>query len=240
MSDRLTRKEIKHDVQHDRFVEEMDAAYSSVRRNATKVAAVVVAVLLLAAAAFGVYAYQRKQEEKAQVLLAEAIAVMEKPVATEGETTEATAFKTQEEKVAKAEPLFKKVSEQYSGKDAADVADLYLARIAAARGDVKTAEPKVRKFIDEHPDHILAGSAQLSLYQIQLGSGAARQVIADVEKQLTTEDPVLPKDVLLSLLARAYELSGDEAKARDAYQRLVNEFPDSTYTIDAQRKIARG
>lgn len=240
MSDRITRKDIKHDVQHDRFVEEMETAYGAVRRNAMKIGAVIAGIVALAGVALGVFAYQKKQEEKAQILLAEAIATMEKPVATDAASGEEAVFKTQDEKIAKAEPLFRKVVEQYRGKDAADIAELYLARIAAGRGDVKTAEPKVRAFLDEHSDHVLAGAAQLSLYQIQLGSGAAREVIADIERQLKAENPVLPKDVLLSTLARAYETIGDEAKARDAYQRLVNEFPDSTYTIDAQRKIARG
>lgn len=235
MAEHLNRKDLKH----DRFVDEMEVAYGAMRRNTRYVVMGAVALVALIAAIVGLLAYNRSREAAAQALLAEAISTMEQPVAGEPGAPENAPFKSQEEKLAKAEPIFRQVTEKYSGKDAADIADLYLGRIAASRGDIKAAEPKFRKFVDEHSDHLLAGAAQMSLYQLKLGSGATAEVIADVEKQLTAEEPILPKDALLALLARAYETSGNDAKAREAYQRIVNEHPESPYAIDAQRKVAR-
>lgn len=235
MAEHINRRDLKH----DRFVDEMELAYESMRRNTRRIALVALALLVVIAAIVALIAFNRRQETVAQGLLAEAIATMEKPVAGEPGAPADAQFKSADEKLAKVEPLFRRVTEKYEGKDAADVADLYLARIAATRGDVKTAEPKFRAFIEDHPDHLLAGSAQMSLYQIQLGNGQTSELIADVEKQLTAESPVLPKDALLALLARAHEIAGNDAKARDAYQRVINEFPDSAYAMDAQRKVAR-
>lgn len=235
MAEHLNRKDLKH----DRFVDEMEIAYAAMRRNTQRIVLAAVAVLLVIAAVVAFLAYNRRQENAAQTLLADAISTMDKPVAGEPGAPPDAPFKSNEEKLAKAEPIFRQVVSKYEGKDAADIADLYLARIAASRGDVATAEPKFRDFVSEHSDHLLAGSAQMSLYQIQLGKGATAEVIADVEKQLTAEEAILPKDALLSVLARAHEIGGNDAKAREAYQRIINEYPESAYAIDAQRKVAR-
>lgn len=235
MSDHLNRKDLKH----DRFVDEMELAYGAMRRNTTRLVLAGVGIIALLAVILGIFAYGRRQEVAAQTLLAEAISTMEKPVSSEPGAPEDAPFKTQDEKIAKAEPLFRQVTDKYGRKDAADIANLYLARIAASRGDLKSAEPKFRDFVDEHSDHLLAGSAQMSLYQIQIGNGKSKEVIADIDKQLASKEPALPKDALLAVLARCHETIGDDAKAKEAYQRIINEYPDSAYAIDAQRKVAR-
>jgi TolA-binding protein len=237
MSERLVRKDIKH----DRFVEEVEHAYDSMRKNSQRLVMLVVAVIVVLAAIAGFYAWQRKQERAAQQLLAEGIDVMGRQVVTDpAAPADPKSFKTEQEKLAKAEPIFKQVTDKYGRSAAADIADLYLAQIAVSRGDVAGAQAKFEKFIREHDDHVLAGTAQMSLYQLRLGAGAAKEVAADVEQKLSQEQTALPKDALLALLAKAYEMVGDEPKAKDAYQRIINEYPDSPYTLDAQRKVARG
>jgi TolA-binding protein len=66
----------------------------------------------------------------------------------------------------------------------------------------------------------------------------AAALIIELEKQIEAEEALVPKDALLSILGRAYELQGNSEKARATYQRLVTEFPDSAYTMDAQRSLA--
>lgn len=236
MSDKLNRKEIKH----DRFVEDVGVAYDFARTNRNQVIALAVGAVVIALAIWGFFVYRSSRENKAQSALADAITVMETSTGTADPTsTAAPQFKSEQEKLAKAEPMFSAVAEKYSGTDASDVADLYLARIAASRGDAARAKERLQSFIRDHGDHMLAGAAQLSLYELQLQGGAgAKEVISEVEKELGKDDSPLPKDALLSMLARAYEMTGAPDKARDVYQRIVNEFPDSPYTIDAQRKLA--
>ena len=89
-----------------------------------------------------------------------------------------------------------------------------------------------------HRDHVLAGAAQLSLYELRMQPEEAASLITDLEAAVEAEESLVPKDALLSLLGRAYEMQGNREKARAAYQRIVTEFPDSAYTIDAQRSLA--
>lgn len=237
MSARLNRREIKH----DKFVDDMELAYGVAKKNVTRIVLAVAGVLVLAAAIYVFVVWQRKQEVKAQTQLAEAIRIWETPIGQPGPGGKID-FNTEQEKIAKAEPLFAKIVSDFGSRDAADVANLYLAQILGARGDVKGAEAKLDAFIKEHSDNLLAASARIGLYNIQIGSGkeGASRAIKALEQELSSAKNPLPVDTVLALLAQAYEVLGDDAKARDAYQRIVNEFPDSPYTLEAQRKIFRG
>jgi TolA-binding protein len=41
---------------------------------------------------------------------------------------------------------------------------------------------------------------------------------------------------MLLLLAHAYDAQGNDAKSKEAYRRIITEFPDSPYALEAQRR----
>ncbi|HUO85474.1 MAG TPA: tetratricopeptide repeat protein [Thermoanaerobaculia bacterium] len=235
--DRETRRSIKH----DKFIDEMQVAASFARRNQRLVIGGAIAILLIIGLVVGLFAWQRRNEEKAQVALADAIAAQESPLKSEGDSTIARArYETAEERASAAEAMFRQVVDQYGGSDAADVARLYLAQIEAGRGKYDLARALLEAFAREHSDHVLAAGARLSLIKITLAEGKPQEAITEIERQLGETEKPLPADVLLAALAQAYELNGEPQKARDVYQRLVTEFPESAYSFDAQRKLAQG
>ncbi len=237
MADRFSRKEIKH----DKFVEEMQTAYAVARRNAPAVVWAVGAALVLIAVIAGFTLWRTRQENAAQKRLAEGIRIAEAPLAAAGETAPAPGtYASEQERTAKAEPVFREIVDKHGSTDAADVASLYLAKMEIARGDVAAARKKLEAFVDEHSDHLLAQAARVSLLDLRIAAGEAQQVIADLEKDVASTEGALPQDVALTMLARAYEAAKQPQKARDAYQRIVNEYPDSPYTLEAQRKLFRG
>lgn len=234
MSDRLKRKDIKH----DKFVDEMGTVYSSIRTNWFKLLGFAIGLIVLLGAVMAVFAYRNRQEASAQDQLAVAIETVETRIGDAAAPAAAAKFKTEAEKNAKAEEQFKGIVEKFDGSDAADVAGIYLARLEAARGDVPSAAKRLREFLAEHPDHLLAGGVKMSLYEMDLASGDAKKVIAEMEKELSGAKSAVPTESLLSLMARAYEITGDQVKAKDMYRRITTEFPDSPYALDAQRKVA--
>ncbi len=241
MSDRLNRQQMKH----DRFVDEVGTAYVYANSHRRPLFLAIGALVLLGVLAYAFTAWRSGEEAKAQAKLAEAIAVMDSPVTEGAESAtppqpNVVQYKSEDEKLGKAEPMFKQVVSEYSGSDAADVANLYLARIDGWRGKPVEARKKLESFIKDHPDHLLGASARLSLLEIRITAGEHAEVARELQGQLDKEDSYLPQDSILALLARSYEAAGDEAKARDTYQRIVNEFPDSPYMLDAQRKTLQG
>jgi len=235
MSERLKRKDIKH----DKFVDEMGTVYSSIRTNWFKLLGVAIGLVVLLGAIMAVFAYRNRQEVSAQDKLAAAIETVEKRIGDPAAPAAVPVpFKTEAEKNAKAEQQFKEIVDEFEGSDAADIAGIYLARLEAARGDVTSATGRLREFLAEHPEHLLAGGVKMSLYEMDLASGDAKKVIGEMEKELSSANAAVPIESLLSLLARAYEITGDQAKAKDMYRRITTEFPDSPYALDAQRKVA--
>jgi TolA-binding protein len=231
--DRQHRRELKH----DKFVDEVGALTERARQNQRLLVLVGAAVILIAAASYGYYFYQSTQERKGQQALATAIETMDAPLVIPGQTDPKAKFKTEEERNAAAEKQFKAVQADFSGTDAADVAGLYLARISASRGDTATARKLLQAFVADHPKHLLVGSARYSLYQMRIDGGEAAQVVIEINAEIMKEEPVLPADSLLLLLAHAYEVQGNEQKTRETYRRLVTEYPDSPFALEAQRRV---
>ncbi len=231
----------RHDLKHDKFVDEIGVLSSKARDNQRILLLIAGGLIAIAVIAYGVYFWRDNREANAQEALATAIETFDAPVGDVPPEQQATQtgprFKTEPEKTAAAEKLFKDVRSKFSGTDAADVAGLYLARIAASRGDTKTARPLLEAFVNDQKGHILAGAARFSLYQMRIEGGEAAQVAIEVNAELAKAEPALPKDSLLVLLAQAYEAQGDATKSREAYRRITTEFPESPYALEAQRRV---
>ena len=167
----------RHDLKHDKFVDEIGALSSKARDNQRLLLLLAGGLIAIAVIVYGIFFYRGNREEKAQEALAVGHRDLRRarrrlPAGQQAAQT-GPRFKTEAEQTAAAEKQFKDVQAKYSGTDAADVAGLYLARIAASRGDVKTARPLLEAFVDDQKDHILAGAARFSLYQMRIESGEA-------------------------------------------------------------------
>lgn len=229
----------RHDLKHDKFVDEIGALSVRARANQRLLLAIAGAVVAIAVIAFGIYFYRASREENAQQALASAIEVNEASIGeTKPEGSTGPHFKTEAERNTAAEKAFNDVRAKYSGTDAADVAGLYVARAAVAKGDVKTARTLLEEFVSDHGDNILVGTARFSLYQLRIENGEAAQVAQELEAEVAKTEPVLPGDSLLVLLAQAYEVQGDAAKSKDAYRRITTEFPESPYVVEAARRAS--
>lgn len=232
----------RHDIKHDKFVDQVNTYYDDVKRNSQKVILGVVGILALIAIGVLIWGWGARQEKAAQVVLAEAIETFDAPVgdaAVADPNRQGPAYKTDAERIAAAEPKLKDVVAKFPRRDAAQVANLYLAQIEATKGQTDSAIKLYEEFVKKNPDSILAGGAQLSVYQLRMAADP-KAVIADLEKASMDEKSILPKETTLSMLAEAYEKSGDKAKATDIYRRIATEFPQSAYAEDAQQKMNRG
>jgi predicted negative regulator of RcsB-dependent stress response len=228
----------RHDLKHDKFVDEIGALSVRARANQRGLLALAGGLLALALIGFGIYFYRANREEQAQQALATAIETAEATVGDQPPPQGAAGphFKTEAERAAASEKLFKDVQSKFSGTDAADIAGLYIARSAAAKGDVKTARAALEEFVDDHGDNILVGTARFSLYQLRIENGEAAQVAKELDTELAKTEPVLPGDSLLVLLAQAYDVQGNSAKSKEAYRRITTEFPESPYVVEAARR----
>ena len=217
----------------------MGSQWTRARENQRVIYMGIAAVAIVAIAIYGFFFYRSTREQRAQDALSAAIATVDSPLLPQagGQPIPGARFKTDAERSAAAEKQIKDVQAKYSGSDAADIAGLYLARFDASRGDVATARQLLQHFIDEHPKHVLVGSARFSLYQLRIENGESTAVANELQAEIAKPTPVLPPDTLLMLLAHAYDAQGNGAKSKDAYKRIATEYPDSPYALEAQRRV---
>lgn len=232
----------RHKIKHDKFVDEVSHYYDEVKRNSQKVVIGVVGLLIVIGIGVAIWGWDARQEKAAQKLLADAIETVDAPVgdaAVADPNRKGPAFKTGAERVAAAEPKFRDVVAKYSRSDAAQVANLYIAQIEVSKGQSDSAIKLYEEFVKQNPSNLLASGAQLSVYQLRMAADP-KTVIADLEKASMDEKSILPKESILSLLAEAYEKSGDRARSLDVYRRIATEFPQSAYAAAAKQKVDRG
>lgn len=237
MNQRLTRKEIKRNELVDAVGRSVEYAESHVRTIVYAIGGVV----LLAAAGAAVYFFMGSRQKGANEALAAATKVYQAPVTATGAKPDdpvAPSFSTEAARRARAKELLEKVRDGYGMTDAADLAGLYLAQIAAAEGRLDEARELWTDFVDEHGDSILAGEARLNLIGLDRQQGKAEQVVQELNAMLGEGKSPLPQDVILAELGKTLEQVGRPQEAVQVYQRILDEFPQSPYRQEAQQKVS--
>src|SRR5664280_99271 len=69
-------------------------------------------------------------------------------------------------------------------------------------------------------------------------AGRPKEALETAKRYLEASDSPVSKDVLVFTMARLYEQTGQNVEAKNFYQRLVTDFPDSPLRTDAQQKLA--
>jgi tetratricopeptide (TPR) repeat protein len=228
----------RRDLKRDKFVDEVGSWTTRAKENQRLLIGITAVVVVLAVIGYGIYFYGSNREQKAQDALGTAITAIDSPLVQPGSPNPDAKYTTEAQRTAAAETMFRDVQKNYSGTKAADVANIYLARIAASKGDIATARKLLSDFVSEHPKHLLVGAARYSLYQLRIANGEAPQVTIELNAEMAkTTDQVLPPDTILALLAQSYDAQGNSEKSKETYRRIATQFPDSPYAIDAQRRV---
>jgi predicted negative regulator of RcsB-dependent stress response len=237
MNQRLTRKEIKRDELADVVGRSVEYAGSHVRT----IVYAVVGVLLVAGLALAVYLYRGHREQEASQALAQATKVYQAPVVATGAKPadpDQPSFPTDAARRARAQELLEKVRRDYGSSDAADVAGLYLAQLAADAGRLDEARQLWNGFVDGHKGSMLAAESRLDLIALDRKQGKGEEVVKQLRAMLEKGDAPLPQDVILHELGSTLEQLHRPQEAIQSYQRILDEFPQSPFRSDAQQKVA--
>jgi len=237
MNQRLTRKEIKRDD----FAAVVGRSVEYAEGHVRTIVYAVAGVVLLALAGLGIYYWRGHQRLQANEALAQALKVHDAPIAPTGAKPNdpgEPSFANEAARRQRARQLLEKVRDDYGSTDAADVAGVYLARIAADEGRLDEARRLWQDFIDDHGDSILASEARLNLIDFDRKQGKGEQVVQELRAMLEKGEAPLPQDVILNELGKTLEQLHRPQEAVQSYQRILDEFPQSPYRMEAQQKIS--
>lgn len=162
----------------------------------------------------------------------------EQPAAQEDGEEEGLTFASEAERRAEARSALEAVRESYGSTSSARLASVYLGQIAAAEGDTATARALWTEYLESNGgDSALAIGLRMNLYSLDRAEGRGEELAAELRGAVATETSELPKDVLLFELASTLDQLGDEDGARETYQRIVDEYPDSGYAVRARQQL---
>ncbi len=204
------------------------------------------ALVLLAAVVVGVLIWTNQQNKiaRANDALADAVRVYEAPVIAPDVVEEPTpddptnpSFGSLEARQSKARELFEVVRSEYGSSEAADIAGVYLARLALADGDRATARQLWEGFLTTRRGHALSTAVRLNLWSLERAEGNTEQVAEQIRSRIDSADAQIPQDVLLWELGVTLEEAGQAEEARQAFQRLVDDYPTSPWAQSSRQRL---
>jgi len=226
MGRRITRKQLKKE---DEFVSTMDTVVRWIIDNWRPLAAGLAAVCVVALAWWGASIWMGSRAQEASLLLHHAV------VTYEGQGAPGSPAPTGD--VAAAEEEFRQVVEHYGRSDQADMARLYLARIALNRGERDEARTTLVELAERRDDDVVGRLATVDLIRLRIASGQGAEVAGELEAMVSGQSRGLPKDAALYELGELFIREGELDRAREYLQKLVEEFPESPYLQAAQQRL---
>ncbi len=226
MGRRITRKQLKQD---DEFVSAAEWIFRWVADNRRQLLAAIGAVFAAAIVWWGVNAWMGTRTDDASLLLYHAVQTFE------GDAAAGSLVPGGDVDAAQIE--FQQVVESYGRSDQADMAKLYLARIALSRGQTDEARSVFVDLSQKHGNDVIGRLATLDLIDLRIASGQVEEVAGELEAMIVSQDGGLPRDAALYKLGEVFVTSGDPERARTYFERLVEEFPESPYLMNARLRL---
>ncbi|HYU31676.1 MAG TPA: tetratricopeptide repeat protein [Thermoanaerobaculia bacterium] len=236
MTQHLTRKEMKRDDFATAVGRGMEYAESHVRTLLLGLGVVALLAVLFVVGRI----FLGNRGEQANEELARAMKVYQAPVdatSPKPDDPKSPSFPDATARRNRAKQLFETVQSDYGRTDAADMAGLYLAQIAAEEGQLDKARELWTRFVDDNPKNILAGEARVNLMHLDRQQGKSEDLAQRLKAMMEQDEPGLPKDVVLYELATTQEQLGRKQDALQSWRKLTEEYPESAYRTEAQRKV---
>ncbi len=236
------KKEERHQIKRDGLVTAVERAEVYFEHHVRRVVLLVLAAGLLVAAGFGLRSWLSSRQARASMAVAEIIQTFRAPVASSPEALQqiqpgSKSFASAEERDRKVIELTDGVLAA-SGMGAAVPTALYYKALALeGLGQRDDATRTIEQVLKSYPNTFLGAMARYKLAQIKEDEKNPAEAL--VHFQALYDDPrtAFPKEEALMGIARCQESLGKKDAAREAYRKIVSDYPDSDYQTEARRKV---
>lgn len=222
MGRRITRKQLKED-EFVSTVDQLVRQFGQYWKPATAILAVVLVGVLVW---WTVGQWSGSREEAAAFELNQVLTTYQDAMA-QGDAPD----------LSEAEAGFRKVIDAYGRTTQADIARLFLARIELSQGQEDQARTALVRLSERHKGNALGRLAALDLVRLRASSGQGAEVAAELEKMVVGRRSDLPRDVALFELGEVYVMEKKADQAREYFQTLVDEFPESPFVPQARQRL---
>jgi TolA-binding protein len=204
-------------------------------------AGIVILVVIIGVAAF--VTWRSQTDSRSREMLADAMTVAQTRVAPAPVPGAAPApmpaggFPTEQARDEAALARYMALADEYPSTDAGLEARYHAAATLTVLGRYGEAEQRYQEVIAKAGTSVYGQMAKLGIADTEVASGKFDNAIATYRGLVTSSTGDLPVDGILMQLAHAYEAAGKTGDARQAFKRIVDEFPQSPYAADAKRAM---
>jgi predicted negative regulator of RcsB-dependent stress response len=189
----------------------------------------------------GYFAWQQRAQGRADAALASAILIDDArvgpPAAPGSQEPAGMSFATAKEKLEASQARFKAVADEFPSTDAGLFARYREAGAWMALGNAANASAAYQQVIDHAGSKVYGQMAKLGLAEAQVSAGQIDPAINTFKEMAQLKDGPLPVDGILIRLAQVYKGAGKTTDAEQTLNRILTEFPDSSFSADARREL---
>lgn len=232
----------RHELKQNEFAVTAMTVAETIAANRTKVAVGIGALVVLVAIIGGTMLWKANQANKAGAMLGTAMAIAQAQIAPAstlpGGTQQGGTFPTVQARADAAIQAFNEVIAAYPGTDAAVTAKYHVAAELLALGRAAEAEQAFAAVVADAGDSVYGSMARLGQAEAMLAAGRTDEASTIFSELAANREGPLPVDGLLVQLGRASLKAGKTAEARAAFQRVLDEFPESIYVTEATQQLS--
>jgi TolA-binding protein len=235
----------RHKLKENEFARTVAQAREVLDTRKRDLTVALLALIVVIAGIAGFVWWRQTKDVGATALLASALAIYDSPVVplaapapgSPAPLPQPGTFTTEQEKLQAALPKFREAADRYPSSGPGTVARFHVAGILSALGQYPEAERTFQEVVSKGGDTIYARTAKLGLAETQVAQGKYDSAIATYTELSRDTASQIPVDSVLMQLGRAYVRAGRKEEAARTFDRIVQEFPQSTYLSDAQREL---
>jgi TolA-binding protein len=235
----------RHKLKENEFARTVAQAQEVFEARKRDLAMGALIAVVLVAVIGGFFLWQRSRAAHANGALAAALAVYEAPVippqppapGSPAPVPQPGTFQTERDKLEASLPKFQEAADKYPNTTAGVAARFHMASILASLGRHAEAEQRYNEVVQKAGSNIYGRTARLGLAEVQVAQGKydpAIQIYTELSRDTNAQMPV---DGVLMQLGRTYARAGKKEDAVRAFNRVVEEFPESLYAADAKKEL---
>jgi predicted negative regulator of RcsB-dependent stress response len=229
----LTRHELKEQLQHDAFRDNVDTAldyFTTHREQVIRWVAVIVVVAIGVGVGYWVYTHQRASRDRA---LQAALEIADAPVMAQSDGF-GLSFPTLEQKNAAATKALSDVATKYANTEQGAIARYYLAGLQVSENKYAEAEANFKAVADSKTN--VAGLAKVGLAELYAGQGKNDQAQTILEKLVANPGPMVSRAQATIMLANIVKVK-DPQRAKQLVDSLKGPTETPAVTEAANQVI---
>jgi tetratricopeptide (TPR) repeat protein len=235
-------KEFKRQIKEDEFKSAIVRAFDWSKLHSAEVRITAAVAVVLAVVLGAVGYFQGAQRKEAERTFAEAVETFSASVSAPGEAPArgGKSFSSAQEKYTQAAAAFDGLARKFPSRPEG-LRARYLAALSRVEiGQYSEAEKALTEIAaDRRAAALEPALARLALGDLYRRSGQTDKAVTAFRELAADPTSALPRDSALMSLAGTLEDAKRLAEARASYKRLSEEFPQSVYAAEAQRRALR-